>query len=141
MGQAALPQKSQQALRHFDTESCAATLSIVEGGLSKVQREVLLLGVLLSLMQVLDGVLTGFGMATYGTSMEGNILLRSLMHTIGYLPALFLVKSASIGVIAFLCSQALKVRWLKVAMRAVIAIYLVFAVVPWTYILLTEYLA
>lgn len=106
-----------------------------------MQREVLLLGVLLSLMQVLDGVLTGFGMATYGTSMEGNILLRSLMHTIGYLPALFLVKSASIGVIAFLCSQALKVRWLKVAMRAVIAIYLVFAVVPWTYILLTEYLA
>ena len=117
------------------------SLTLVDGGLTRSQREIFILGVILSLAQVLDGILTGIGMATYGTSMEGNALLRSLMHSIGYLPALLIVKSASIGVIAFLCSQALKVSWLKLAMRAVIAIYIVFAIVPWTYILVTEYLA
>jgi|688.fasta_scaffold25574_1 hypothetical protein len=129
--------ESAPALR----ESQAVSLTLVHGGLSRSQREVLILGVILSLAQVLDGILTGIGMATYGTSMEGNALLRSLMHSVGYLPALLIVKGASIGVIAFLCSQALKVSWLKLAMRAVIAIYVVFAIVPWTFILVTEYLA
>ena len=122
-------------------ERPAVSLTLVHGGLTRSQREVLILGIILSLAQVLDGILTGIGMATYGTSMEGNALLRSLMHSIGYLPALLIVKSASIGVIAFLCAQALRVSWLKLAMRAVIAIYIVFAIVPWTYILVTEYLA
>lgn len=118
----------------------AASLTLIQGGLTHSQREVLILGLILSLMQVLDGILTGIGIATYGTSMEGNLLLRSVMHTIGYLPALLLVKGSSIGVISFLCSQALKVSWLKLAMRTVIAIYLAFAIVPWTYILASEYL-
>ena len=141
MGEAALKHDNQQALETSNAAHRAVSLSLVQGGLDSIQREVLTLGFLLALLQVLDGVLTGIGVATYGTAMEGNSLLRSLMLAIGYLPALLLVKGASIGVIAFLCTQAPKVRWLILAMRAVIVVYLALAVVPWTYILLTEYLA
>jgi hypothetical protein len=80
-------------------------------------------------------------MAQYGTSMEGNILLRSLMSAIGYVPALAMVKSASIALIILLCHQTTKISWLKPALYGVMALYIVGAVVPWTYILVTDLLA
>ncbi len=73
--------------------------------------------------------------------MEGNALLRSLMGFVGYIPALLIVKSASIALIGVLCLQAQKVWWLKPAFIGVIALYLCMAVIPWTYILLVEFLA
>jgi uncharacterized membrane protein SirB2 len=63
------------------------------------------------------------------------------MGVIGYIPALVLVKGASILLIGALCLQASKVRWLKSAFIGVIALYVVMAVIPWTYILLLEFLA
>jgi hypothetical protein len=92
-------------------------------------------------LQILDGVLTGIGMAQYGTSMEGNLLLRSLMTTIGYIPALLLVKGGSVALIALLCHQTTKISWLKPALYGVGALYVVAAVVPWTYILVSDLLA
>jgi hypothetical protein len=80
-------------------------------------------------------------MAQYGTSMEGNILLRSLMTIIGYVPALLVVKSASIALIVVLCHQTTKIAWLKPALYGVMALYVIGAVVPWTYILVTDLLA
>jgi hypothetical protein len=125
------------------------TLHLVRGGrfnaqaavATRLPTDIIVLGFILATLQVLDGVLTGIGMAQYGTSMEGNILLRSLMTTIGYVPALFLVKSASIALIVALCHQTTKITWLKPALYGVMALYVIGAVVPWTYILVTDLLA
>lgn len=126
------------------------TLHLVRGGrygaprsvtASHLPRDIIVLGIFLAILQILDGVLTGIGMAQYGTSMEGNALLRSLMTAIGYIPALLLVKGTSIGLIALLCHQTTKISWLKPALYGVMTIYIIGAVVPWTYILVTDLLA
>ena len=141
------------ALQRRDTLPATSTraLTVINGGKAahaalveahrSIPSEILVLGAILALLQVLDGVLTGIGMYHYGTSMEGNLLLRALMGVIGYLPALVVVKTASIGLIGVLCLQATKVQWLKPAFIGVIALYTVMAVVPWTYILLMDLFA
>lgn len=103
--------------------------------------DIVALGIILSLLQVADGFLTGLGMANYGTAMEGNALLRALMGLVGWLPALILVKGASISLIALLCHQASTIRWLRPAFYGVIAIYMTMAVLPWSYILLSDLFA
>lgn len=124
------------------------SLTLIPGGklasfqpATAIPTEILILGAILALLQVFDGILTGIGVSQFGTSMEGNALLRSLMGFVGYIPALLIVKSASIALIGVLCLQAQKVWWLKPAFIGVIALYLCMAVIPWTYILLIEFLA
>jgi len=131
-------------------EQAPRALHLVHGGrfnapqatvATTLPTDIIALGFILATLQILDGILTGIGMAHYGTSMEGNILLRSLMTIIGYIPALFVVKSASIALIVVLCHQTTKIRWLKPALYGVMALYVIGAVVPWTYILVTDLLA
>jgi hypothetical protein len=93
------------------------------------------LGIVLSLLQILDGVLTAIGISFLGTSAEGNILLRGMMDMIGYIPTLFILKLMAIGVIYFLCSLAEQVKWIPLAMTALIFVYTTFAVIPWTVII------
>ena len=59
-------------------------------------QEVVLLGVLLAILQLWDGVLTGIGMLHWGTGMEGNLFLRFLMEQFGYITALVLIKCAAL---------------------------------------------
>jgi hypothetical protein len=136
-------------LKNTDTQPASVReFALVQGGrlspattTAAIPSEIIALGAILALLQVCDGVLTGVGMSHFGTAMEGNILLRSLMGIIGYIPALIVVKGASILLIAALCLQAPKVRWLKSAFIGVIALYVFMAVIPWTYLLLLEFLA
>lgn len=102
--------------------------------------ELLTLGLILAALQVLDGILTGVGMAQYGTVMEGNVLLRTLMSYIGYLPALIITKTLALGVIAGLCHHTVRVSWLKGAFATIIVMYAMFAVLPWTYLLARDLL-
>lgn len=143
MGQAAL-QLSRETSRAHDAlaVSFPPHLVLIEGGTrASRSRELLFLGCALVLLQVLDGLLTGIGMATFGPDMEGNFLLRRLMLTVGYIPALFITKSIAIWTIVFLCSQAGKIAWLRYALHGVCALYFAAAIVPWTYILAVAYLA
>lgn len=122
------------------------SFTVLAGGLENVEQlklptDVLILGLLLATIQILDGVLTAIGMHHFGTDMEANLLLRGLMSVIGYIPALIIVKSCCIGLTGMLCYQIPKITWLKPAFVAIIALYTVFAVVPWTFILVSEYLA
>jgi hypothetical protein len=105
---------------------------------STISTEIILLGSILALFQVLDGILTGIGMYYFGTTAEGNILLRVLMESYGYITALVAVKSLAIAVIAGLCFLSAQVSWLALAMKVVIAVYLFAAIIPWSYILLTK---
>ncbi len=102
--------------------------------------EILVLGVTLAVLQILDGLLTGIGMAQFGVHMEGNALLRNLMNHVGYIPALVIVKTVALAVIAGLCTCAPKIRWLKHAFQGIIALYVVAAILPWSVILTMEFL-
>jgi uncharacterized membrane protein len=124
----------------------APSLRLIAGGkaaalTASIPTEIVVLGLVLAILQVLDGVLTAIGIHQYGTDMEGNLLLRSLMSLVGYIPALMVVKSASIALIVLLCRQATKMTWLKPAFYGVIALYTFGAVLPWTYILVSDLLA
>lgn len=131
---------------HVAETTVQRSFTVLAGGLDsaepiKLPSDVIALGILLAAVQVIDGVLTAIGMHHFGTDMEANLLLRSLMSVIGYLPALIIVKSCCIALTAILCYQVPKISWLKPAFVAVIALYTVLAVVPWTVILVSEYLA
>lgn len=139
MGQLAVQVKEVQSER-------APSLRLIAGGktdaiAASIPTDVIVIGLILATLQILDGVLTAIGMYQYGQGMEGNVLLRSLMAVIGYIPALVIVKSCSIGLIALLCTQATKMTWLKPALYGVIALYTFGAVIPWTYILVSDLLA
>lgn len=143
MGQAALQLRQQRQRRNTD-------LRVVQGGAAIARttptssdvlpRDIILLGITMVLLQLLDGVFTAIGVAHFGTAMEGNYLLRGLMNLVGYLPALLVVKSATIALTGVLCVQAAKLTWVRSAFIGVIGIYLLAAIIPWSYILWQEFL-
>lgn len=103
-------------------------------------RDIILLGSFLALLQVLDGVMTWIGIYHFGTSAEGNFLLKWLMEAVGYTSALILVKSLAISVVALLCFLSDTVTWLRSALIAVILVYLGAAIIPWSIIIATRIL-
>jgi len=99
-------------------------------------RDVVFIGILLVAIQILDGLLTGIGVAHFGTRMEANPLIRTLMEHWGHVAALIFVKTCAIVIVAILCRLALKVTWLSYALQCVVVLYLTVAIIPWTAILL-----
>ncbi len=98
--------------------------------------EIAVLGALLALVQVLDGILTALGVQTLGLNAEGNVLLRHLMHQIGCIPTLALTKALALVIVCMLCWLATRVKWLPKVFRGVIVLYLLLAIVPWSVILI-----
>lgn len=103
---------------------------------SALSGEICLLGALLCALQIADGVLTGIGVIKFGTSIEGNLLLRSLMESYGVIHTLLGVKLACIGIVLSLCCVAHSIPWLRTALRGVTSLYLFAAIIPWSCILL-----
>jgi hypothetical protein len=91
-------------------------------------------------LQVLDGILTLSGTLTFGLTAEGNPILRELMHLIGLVPALIVTKLGCISLVVALCYQATRISWLPPALTAVAGVYTVAAILPWSIILVSEYL-
>ncbi|MGI6680206.1 MAG: DUF5658 family protein [Bdellovibrionota bacterium] len=100
-------------------------------------KEVITLGVILITLQIADAILTNIGMNVFGTSMEGNALLRNVMENYGTVAALVASKSLAVATIIGLVYLSNHVNWIKAALKCVIAIYMTFAIAPWT-ILLTQ---
>jgi hypothetical protein len=133
------------ALKHDISEVTAPrSFSLLEGGkgreLSGPDRGVLILGGLLILAQLLDGALTISGVATYGTAAEGNPMLRTLMELIGLTPAVVLTKLACSALVIVLCYQAHSIAWLPRALKGILGVYTIFAVIPWSVMLASELL-
>ena len=122
--------------RAIDTSKAA-------GSINQLQAErAFAFGSFLCLLQAADGWLTSVGMARFGTSMEGNPLLRALMEQLGHVPALTIVKLLAIVVVVLLTIQAKRKPWVGNAMGALSCIYVFLAIVPWTYLLFVKpYLA
>lgn len=93
------------------------------------------------ILQVLDGSLTFMGVELFGFSAEGNPLVRTLMHSMGALPALAIVKGIAILAVALLAYLAAHVSWIPTALRALVLIYTCGAVLPWTAILISNWIA
>ena len=91
---------------------------------------------ILIVFQILDGVMTGVGMGVFGSSMEGNAAIRSLMQHIGCVPALFIVKSFAISTVIALTLLSTRIAWIPSAMKMLIAVYFFGAILPWGYILI-----
>lgn len=89
-------------------------------------------------LQVADGVLTAVGVSHLGLHAEGNTMLRALMATIGTIPALILIKSLAILALVPLVAYVTQVKWLPAAMMSVIALYVIFAIIPWGVVLCTR---
>jgi hypothetical protein len=105
-----------------------------------VERRIVWLTAVLVTLQVLDGILTYSGMYTFGLYAEGNPLLRGLMGLFGVLPAIALTKIFCIAIVLALCSQAHKISWLPVALTGIAGVYAFAAILPWSWLLLSEYL-
>ncbi len=92
------------------------------------------LGLLLALVQVIDGLFTISGISSFGLEAEGNTLVRMLMEQYGVVTAIVMVKSFALLLTVLLCLCGLSVKWVEAAMKGVIAFYLLMAVAPWAYL-------
>lgn len=82
--------------------------------------------------QILDGVLTYWGMTRFGVEAEGNFLIRFLMDYMGVAQALITIKLLSIYIVVFLCLRDVHQNFLRIAFKFVAIFYFVFAICPWT---------
>lgn len=124
-------QRAEQRFQPYLVYSSVYSKDIIK----KTSNGIVILAAILIALQVLDGILTGFGMSLFGTAAEGNSLLRSLMDVIGYVPALIIAKSAAIAVICFICKVAKSYSWIKYALAGSVLIYVFAAIIPWFVIL------
>ena len=86
---------------------------LIRVGTVSFSKQAFLLGTLLGICQLLDGLLTYAGLYLHGTEMEGNGLLRELMHAYGTAPALFLVKSTALVFVVLMTFHAHRRRWVR----------------------------
>lgn len=98
---------------------------------SYVSRETLFLCAVLVALQLLDGLLTARGVSILGIESEGNLVIRNLMHFVGVVPALVVVKTIAISIVLTLGVISESVPWLCGALRGLAVVYLGAAVVPW----------
>jgi serine/threonine protein kinase len=101
-------------------------------------RDVVAAGILLGSLQVFDGYLTSRGISHFGTQAEANFLIRELMHLMGPDVALIVVKGLAILVVVLLTKLARRQRGLKHIINGLCAIYMIMAIIPWVYILVTR---
>ena len=95
-------------------------------------KDVIVLGLILIALQIADAILTNIGMNLFGTGMEGNSLLRSVMENYGTVAALTVSKAFAIATIIALVYLSSQIQWIKGALKGVIVIYFSFAIAPWT---------
>ena len=86
--------------------------------------------ILFAAIQVVDGVMTAAGAAQYGASIEANPLLVFLFGTVGTAATLVSVK-----LFAIMCATLLHVLSKHRALALLTVVYVVAALVPWTFVL------
>lgn len=107
---------------------------------SEMSQDMIKLATIMCAIQVCDGLMTILGVSMLGLNMEGNLLLRELMYLLGHTPAIIIVKLIALLVVGMLSVLSLHIRWIPSAMKGLIAIYLLCAILPWSYILIPSLL-
>lgn len=111
---------------------------LIRVGKQSLSRKAFFIGLALAACQIMDGLLTYVGLSLFGVNMEGNDLLRSLMHFYGMAPALFTVKFVALAIAVLLAFQAHRRKWMRPILVGVVGFYLVLAVLPWTVLISKE---
>lgn len=96
-----------------------------------VSRKALLLGTALIICQLLDGILTYSGLRLLGVEMEGNGIIRKMIHAYGIVPALCAAKVAALMAVVVVTIAAHRRKWIRPIIFALSAIYATLALVPW----------
>jgi len=96
-----------------------------------------LLGIILSIFQILDGIFSAIGITKFGISSEGNILLRSLMEIFGHIPELVIAKMIGIILLEIMCINVNETnrKFIMGSMIFIFHFYLIFAIIPWILVL------
>ncbi len=103
-----------------------------------LSKRAFLLGATLIVCQILDGVLTYFGLRLLGFQAEGNGLLRNLIQMYGAIPALFVTKMVTLISVATLTIAAHRRKWIRPIIFSLCAVYIILAIVPWVLVLVRE---
>ena len=111
---------------------------LLKMGTFSISKKALQLGLILALCQVLDGFLTYLGLSLLGVEMEGNAFLRTLMEVHGTFPVLFISKIIALGLVIVLTGYAHRRKWIRPIIAILCMIYLVLAVLPWSFIIATS---
>ena len=107
-----------------------ALVSALRVPLSTTQTRAAWALVIFATIQLLDGAMTAAGAAQYGTSIEANPLLAFLFGAVGTGLTIVTVK-----LFAILCATVLHLREKYSALAILTVVYLVAAILPWTFIL------
>ncbi len=111
---------------------------LIRVGRQSLSRKAFFIGLALAFCQIMDGLLTYIGLSLFGVQMEGNDLLRNLMHFYGMAPALFAVKFIALAIAVLLAFQAHRRKWMRPLLVGVVGFYLVLAVFPWSILISRE---
>lgn len=101
-------------------------------------QDAITMGIVLCLLQALDGVFTSIGVSRFGTEIEGNPFLKELMLNLGYVEAITIFKILSISAIILLVKLSFTFSWVGRTMEAICYIYIMAAILPWTYFLFVK---
>ncbi len=140
------PKPSKQSLKEAidETPLPVRNFIVIEGNketekhstlFSFPTQSVLMIAILLTFFQILDGILTYIGVSRFGNEAEYNLLIRKLLLIFNPISVLIFIKFIAIGIIAFLTSLSSYYKWIKVAMISIGVFYLIAAILPWTFIL------
>ncbi len=134
--------RKNTALRHLDVLdeeqrelNYRLNYSDIDASHALLRKDAVWLGGILILCQALDGFLTSVGIDRFGIGVEGNPLLRNLMEEFGHIPVLALLKTSAVALVIIMTLLASRMLWIRHAMLAVTGVYLLAAIVPWTYLL------
>jgi hypothetical protein len=88
------------------------------------------------LLQILDGLLTYFGMLRFGVEYEGNPLINFTMETIGVAPALILYKGIGVCMMLYLLyyEEFFNCKQMNIMLAFLNFLYIVLAIIPWIFV-------
>ncbi len=84
---------------------------------------------------VLDGIFTYIGISLSSTEFEANLLIRNTMESMGVGKGLLLSKICSVLALSVLWILRKDIIWVLNAVRGLVFIYLIFAIIPWSFVL------
>lgn len=97
-----------------------------------------ILSIFFGLLQLLDGILTYAGVTRFGISAEGNPLVKYFIDVLGPFGGIILVKCIGLVMLYMMSSRCIRYEdknWLKKFLISMISFYLIFAIIPWLYVL------
>lgn len=86
----------------------------------------------LVIFQILDGIFTYIGVSNYGTMIEGNLFVKTIMEIFGVVFGLVLVKSISIFFMYFIYEMCkISVRMSVLFVLSLLNVFYFFVIFTW----------